>query len=399
MTEEKPAVPAVAEKSQSPLSLDIEKARVEAVVEQEVDPAFPAAARQLARTLATIRPEDGKGQAEAQVAVDHMGASLQSEAARRSAMLKAPIRAIAQAGEDGGPVAKSLVDLKLHVEKLDPATFDFSPGWLSRTLGFLPFMGDPIKRYFTQFESAQTVIDVIIESLKKGRDQLRRDNVTLEEDRSSMRGLSHKLARQIRFGELLDTELSGILSREISPDDPRRSFLEQEVLFPLRQRIIDLQAQLAVNQQGALAISVLTQNNRELVRGVDRALDVTVSALQVAVTVALGLAHQKIVLDKISALKGTTEGLIAGTAERLKVQGAEIHKRAAEPAIQVETLKRAFADIRVAIDDIARYRSEALPKMAQTILDFDRLAGEAAETLRKVERGEKVRDGLSLDIT
>ena len=41
-------------------------------------------------------------------------------------------------------------------------------------------------------------------------------------------------------------------------------------------------------------------------RGVDRSLDVTVNALQVAVTVALALANQKIVLDKVEAINKTT---------------------------------------------------------------------------------------------
>ena len=99
-----------------------------------------------------------------------MGQSLQREAARRSAMLQQPIQTLARSGEDGGPVANALVDLKMKVEELDPAKFDFSPGWFSRALGFLPVVGNPIKRYFTQFESAQTVINAIIASLEKGRE-------------------------------------------------------------------------------------------------------------------------------------------------------------------------------------------------------------------------------------
>ena len=77
------------------------------------------------------------------------------------------------------------------------------------------------------------------------------------------------------------------LATEIGPDDPRREFVEEDILFALRQRTLDLQQQLAVNQQGVLAIEIIIRNNRELIRGVDRALDVTISALQVAVTVAL----------------------------------------------------------------------------------------------------------------
>jgi len=385
----------------APLTLDLEKAKegvFEVPARATEDPAIRERAHELALILAGTNPEDEKGKVLAREAVEGMGKTLQSEAARRSVMLKAPVRTIAAAGEDGGPVARSLVDLKLEVERLDPAKFDLSPGWFSRALGFLPFVGNPIRRYFTQFESAQTVIDAIIESLKKGRDQLKRDNTTLSDDRVAMIELSGKIARQVRLGEALDAEIVVILDKSVPAGDARRAFVEQEVLFPLRQRVIDLQTQLAVNQQGALAISVITQNNRELVRGVDRALDVTVSALQVAVTVALALANQKIVLDKISALKGATETLIAGTAERLKTQGAEIHRKATEPALQTEVLKKAFADIKAAIEDIAKYRREALPKMAGTILEFDRLTADAEQKIAEVGSGEQARARLSLDV-
>ena len=77
---------------------------------------------------------------------------------------------------------------------------------------------------------------------------------------------------------------------------------------------MDLQQQLAVNQQGVLATALIIRNNRELVRGVDRAIDVTISALQVAVAVAMAVAHQKVVLDKVEALNRTTSDMIAGTA-------------------------------------------------------------------------------------
>ena len=389
-----PSKPAAA-----PLALDLEEVRQGlALPATQPDEALQGKAREMARSLAGISATDLVQEDEAKQAVEEMGRALQREASRRSAMLKQPIRTLARNNEDGGPVANALVNLKMKIEELDPAKFDFSPGWFSRALGFLPGVGNPIKRYFTQFESAQTVIDAIIASLEKGRDQLKRDNVTLSEDQRAMRDLTFRLQRQVQFGELLDGQFQYLLDREVAAEDQRRAFIEQELLFPLRQRIMDLQTQLSVNQQGVLAVGVIVQNNKELIRGVNRALDVTVSALQVAVTVALAQANQKMVLDKISALNKTTTDLITGTAERLRTQGAEIHKQASSATLDIDALKRAFADVTSAIDDIARYRREALPQMAQTIVEFDKLASEGEERIKKLEEGERVRSGLVLDV-
>ena len=50
-------------------------------------------------------------------------------------------------------------------------------------------------------------------------------------------------------------------------------------------------------------MEIIRRNNLELIRSVERAKTVTVSALRVAVTVASALYHQKIVLEKVNLLK------------------------------------------------------------------------------------------------
>jgi len=393
--------------TRSPLDLRLDVAEVKGALalrdpeaigkDADVDAELDAKAGELVASLLDFGKGDVDAEDRAKEAVETMGRALQQAAAHKSAMLRAPIKDLSRHAEDGGPVANALVDLKLQVEELDPNKFDFEAGWFSRLLGMLPGIGTPLKRYFTKYESSQTVIDAIIRSLDMGKDQLNRDNVTLGEDQKAMRTLTRTLERQIELAQLMDSKIQYKLDREIAADDPRRGFVQDEILFPLRQRIMDLQQQLAVNQQGVLSTAIIIGNNKELIRGVDRALDVTVSALQVAVTVALALAHQKIVLDKVEAINKTTSDLIAGTAAQLKRQGATIHTRASSAGLDMESLKSAFADINAAMEEISSYRREALPQMAQTILEFDKLAEEGEEAIKKMEQGRAARPTLDLD--
>ena len=331
-------------------------------------------------------------------AAENLGVKTQREAAHRSAMLKEPIRKLAAKGEDGGEVANSLVSLKNQVEELDPGKFDLSPGWFTRALGWVPGIGTPLKNYFTKFESSQTVIDAIIHSLDDGKKMLQRDNVTLSQDQKAMRLTTLRLEKAVQLGILIDQKIAYALEREITADDPRRRFIEDELLFPLRQRIQDLQQQLAVNQQGVLAVELIIRNNKELMKGVDRAVNVTVNALNVAVTVALALANQKIVLDKIEAVNKVTDHLIAQTAAQLRTQGVAVHKQASNAQLNIESLKKAFADINGALDDVSRFRQEALPRMASNILEMDNLTRTAEESIRRMEQGNKVEPVIFLDV-
>jgi uncharacterized protein YaaN involved in tellurite resistance len=103
------------------------------------------------------------------------------------------------------------------------------------------------------------------------------------------------------------------------------------------------------------------------------------------------------VLDKITALNTTTNNLIAGTAEKLKTQGVEIHKQASSTALDINVLKQAFADIHTAMEDISKFRLEALPKMKKDIDEMQILSNQAEETIQKMEKGSAAQAKISVD--
>lgn len=367
------------------------EAESEAAVE---DPDLAERAEAFVRDVLAMG-EDGAGSDRRRQAVDGMGEEVQREAAHRSAMLKAPIRKLAHQGDEGGPVAQSLLELRGWMQDLDPSRHDFSTGGLSRALSFIPGVGNRLQRYFQKFETAQEALDAIIHDLESGRDMLRRDNLTLADDQENLRATIAQLRRQIDLGRLIDRRLSDAAS-ELSSESAKRAFIEEELLFPLRQRVMDLQQQLAVSQQGVLALEVVIRNNRELMRGVDRAINVTVSALNVAVTVALALANQRLVLDRVEALNTTTSDLIAGSAKALRSQGVDIQTRAGSTMLDMEKLEQAFADVLGAIDEVSRYRREALPKLDEQIDRLEDLAAKGDEAIQRLDEGNAAEPGRAL---
>ncbi|WP_136066129.1 toxic anion resistance protein [Modicisalibacter radicis] len=347
-----------------------------------------------------LRPGEGGAEAPRQ-AVDEMGLELQRQAAHQSEMLQTPLRRLARHGDEGGPVAESLAKLRSRMQDLDPQRHALGGGGLDRVLARLPGVGSRLQRYFQKFENAQQALDAIIHDLESGREMLRRDNLTLGDDQQALRDMAGQLQRQVQLGQLIDRRL--VAAAGARPDDDpqrpaldRRTFIEEELLFPLRQRIVDLQQQLAVSQQGVLALEVVIRNNRELMRGVDRAINVTVSALTVAVTVAMALANQRLVLDRVEALNQSTSSMIAGTARALREQGVEIQSRAASATLDRETLEEAFGEVMAALDDVSRYRQEALPRLDEQIERLDALSRQGNAAIERLERGNRQRTDDSL---
>jgi len=382
----------------SPLSLppveeiesELETASAEpgAAAQEREDPELAALADTFVEEV-LAGDEDAEALARQRRAVDEMGLELQQQAAHHSAMLQTPLRKLAHQGDDGGPVAKALIDLRGRMQSLDPRHHRLEQGRLDRVLARLREAGSRLQRYFRKFENAQQALDAIIADLEAGRDMLYRDNLTLGDDQQALREILGQLERQVALGRSIDRRLVAVIEQR-DADDPQRGFLEEELLFPLRQRILDLQQQQAVSQQGVLALEVIIRNNRELMRGVDRAIHVTVSALTVAVAVALALANQRLVLDRVESLNTTTSELIAGTARSLRQQGVEIQTRASSAQLDLQALEQAFGDVMGAIDDLSRYRQEALPRLDAQI---DRLAGLAREGAGAIGRLQRGNDG------
>ena len=314
-------------------------------------------------------------------AVEDLGSDLVHKSSAKNDILAKRMADLSRSGSESGDVAKGLEDLAIKMRDLDPSGIDFMKQ------GAFGKLFNPVRRYFDRYKTADAEIAEIVKSLDKGRDTLRKDNVTLELEAGSMRDLTKQLNQRLAMASDLDAYLSNSVEnyRAQGGDEDKIRFLEEEVIFPLRQKIMDFQQLLVVNQQGIVAMEVIRKNNLELIRAVDRAEHVTVAALRTAVTVAGALYNQRIVLEKVQALNAATNEMISATSRMLKEQGVAIQKQATDAAISPETLKNAFQDTLSALDDITDYKLKALPQMHQTIEEFRIIAEEGEARLQQME--------------
>ena len=297
--------------------------------------------------------------------IDQLGLDQQKESAKLTQLINTPLQEMSGQSSSAQAVTQSLESLRKILDDLKPNRDQLDSTGLITKIGNL-IGRSPIKLYFRRFDTAQATLNKLIEGLESGQERLKRDVITLSHDQEDMRKALIGLSHMIEMGQSIDHLLVQRIEQErLEGHEP--GFVEEELLFPLRQRILDLQQQYAVCQQGILAIELIIRNNRELVRGVDRSLNVTLSALRVAVNVALALTNQKLVLDHIDALNNTTDQMIAETAQALRRQGTEIQQRAVSAQLNMETLEQAFAEMQSALDEVSNYRREALPVLQAQI--------------------------------
>lgn len=283
----------------------------------------------LARDLSSAPARDA-----ALAVVDAVGSPARVVAARVARLLDAPVEDLTRGSGEGGDVARALAALHEQVDRLDPAGVDLTPGWGRRTLARLSGAGSPVEQYLARVAQSRGDLERVVTTLRRGRDQLRRDAVTVEADRAELLAAADLLAGQVALAGAVDRELAGALDGPAA-DHPHRHVLRDDLLLAVRRRLVDLQQQLAVTQQGVLALDLVLRNTRELVLGVDRALDVTVAALHVAVAVA-------------------------ATPDRTRTAAA---------LARVETLRSALAEVNRALVEVDRHRERSAPARSGAVRD------------------------------
>lgn len=281
-----------------------------------------------------------------------------------SRMLERPMNTQKGLKGENDTVSTGLIDLRRTIEELDPTK---QGGFgVRKILGIIP-VGRKVEDYFMRYQSAQSHLNAILNTLYRGQDELRKDNASIEQEKVHLWQLMQKLRQYVQVARSIDENLSARMP-EIEARDPELARVaKEELLFAIRQRTTDLLTQLAVSVQGYLALDLVRRNNLELIKGVDRATTTTISALRTAVIVSQALSNQKLVLDQISALNSTTSNMIESTSNLLRTQGAQIQQQASSATVDVERLQNAFNNIYQALDDVSNYRMAALDSFAQTI--------------------------------
>ena len=313
--------------------------------------------------------------------MDNFGLTEMAKSASHNEMLSTRFIDLTKGGKDADTIGENLLELNKQMKDLDPSKVDFAKK------GVLGNLMNPVRKYFAKYEKAEVAISEIVDSLDKSSKVLQNDNITLINEENYLKEISNKIMANVELGRQMDASITSQIEKAelegVSGD--KIVFVKEEILFPLRQRIMDMQQMIVVNQQGIVSLNVIRRNNKELIRGVKRAQNVTVSALRTGVMVASALYDQKIVMDKINVLNQTTENIISTTSHMLKEQGSEIQKQSGEAMISPEVLKSSFAEALQAIEEVSTYKQQALPKMKETIDAFSEMATEGQKVVDKLE--------------
>ena len=183
------------------------------------------------------------------------------------------------------------------MNNLNPEGIDFS------YQNKLPFF-NPVKKYFAKIKLQEANISTLLENLKNEQEILKRDNITLKIEIDKLDKIIEELNTEYKNGELYLVELN----KQIPNENKNRFNLD---LF--EKKLYDFKQMIIVNEQSKMALTIILNNNNEIIRNIDKIKNVSMAALKTSAMVANSIYNQKITLNKINSLDKSAVNLLKDT--------------------------------------------------------------------------------------
>ena len=294
----------------------------------------------------------------------------------------------------GARIPQGLLELRKTMDRINPhAMMKQRKGFFSRLLRRTPLIGDALAEIATRYESVQTQIDSIINSLRMGKDELLQDSIELERLYTQVQVAQLDIQKSAYLGELVWEELDNQLSDESAAAEKQRL---QTITHRVAMRVQDLRTMEQVNTQFFVSIDMTIQNNDHLSDAITRTVTVTRSLLTVGLTIQAALANQKRILGAVQETQKYTADMLTANAQALRQQTAEIGDLYKNPVLALDKVKEAYDELMGAMndmDEIRRAGTESARKGVAQLNEMTATLAPKAEAMRAARQFESEQPG------
>ncbi|QOY35776.1 toxic anion resistance protein [Anaerobacillus isosaccharinicus] len=294
-----------------------------------------------------------------------LGTEAQKNAGESLEALKRPVKEMMD--QPNNELPKNLLKLREIVAELEPSHLRKGQiqGFMDRLL-----RRNPMEQYARKYKTVESQVDNIIGALLVGKDKLQEDTVMLHQLKEVAISRIHGLNEQIEVGKTLNTMLEAKMSEEDWADKKTALVKGQQKVI---SRIKNMSQAVLVLQQSLASVDLIVENNEKLEEAIFNAITMTKNIITVTASIQLALGNQKTVIDAVKNVNEATEAMLLSNAQMLKSNTEETLKMLEEPAIAIETFRKAYEDVYSAIKITESSNERIIESGKKFILELDEL--------------------------
>ena len=291
------------------------------------------------------------------------GAPAQKEIAQFSDSILSKVRT-----KDSGDVGKLLGDLVSKVKGFDP---EAKKSFVSK----IPFIGslvDKAEDIKSSYDKLSTQVEKIQSGLEKSKIKLMEDVVMFDTLYEKNLQYFKDLQLYIRAGEekveeMRQTTLPKLKAQATAKNDPMAVQVVndfEQTVDRFEKKIHDLKLSKTLAIQTAPQIRLIQNNDRVLIDRVQSAIYHTIPLWKNQMVIALGLTHQREVIEMQRAITDATNDLLRRNAEMLKQNSVDTARANERGIVDIETVKKVNEDLISTIEETMRIQQEGRQRRA-----------------------------------
>ncbi|OIJ15790.1 toxic anion resistance protein [Anaerobacillus arseniciselenatis] len=273
--------------------------------------------------------------------LNDLGTEAQKDAGESLEALKRPVKDMMD--QPNNELPQNLHRLKEIVGELEPS--HLKKGQVQSFFDRL-LKRNPMEQYAKKYKTVEAQVENIIEALLLGKDKLQEDTVMLHQLKEVAITRINGLNEQIEVGKQLNHMLEAKMTEEDLQGNKQSLQKGQQKVI---SRIKNMSQAVLVLQQSLASVDLIVENNEKLEEAIFNAITMTKNIITVTASIQLALGNQKTVIDAVKNVNEATEAMLLSNAQALKSNTEDTLKMLEEPAIAIETFKKAYEDVYAAI--------------------------------------------------
>jgi len=250
-------------------------------------------------------------------------------------------------------------------------------GWLSRMFSRVPGIGKVLSDIAKKYESVQTQVDAIIQSLNAGSDKLLENTMELEERYDNLKDMQSELKVKIFHLGLV------LKSLEEAKESGKYEGYELQKLEKAIVRIVRRLQNLYVTEnafsQFFITMNITMDNHDNLRDAVSGMVNLTRPILENGLALKIAQQDEKQIAEALAASQDYLGNLMVSIAEESMDNAAEIAKVANEPLIKFQDLVKSYKILTTRMDEAHKIELDMVANAKKNMADLEQMTKDLEE--------------------
>lgn len=345
---------------------------------------------EIARTVEMLTPEEQKQVDEFAAKIDLHDSAVVSrygESARTKATGFADEALKSVTGRDTGEIGKLLSQLTVQVKKCDPG----EPGGFK----LMKSARRKIEEIKVQYGKVSNAVDSIAKELEgqrmkllvdiEGLDKMYDENLEYYKELSMYIIAGKQKLEEAKNGELVELKKR---AEDTGTQEDAWAYQDfKEKIAQFEKQIYDMELTRTTCMQMAPQIRMVQKNDQDMARSLYTSSTDTISLWKRRIALALAMENSRQATEMQKSVSDLTNQMLQEQSEALRMNAVAAAKESERGIVDIETLKKANADIISMINDVTRIQEEGREKRKSAEIELQHIEDELRDALVGAGKG------------